>query len=154
MKGEVLLWGEVWLYNSDKVGLPTGKSGSSVRLPRGFSCSKVSLPSLCGKAHSRAKLPGVSLIMGEGSLYNTDDWAANLGLCSALRAFKKGGIFIVSHLLRHGTSVYTFSSERPAPMSHSGIRTPTQGSSDLCARCSNHCATRAATYDGLFLPST
>ena len=29
----------------------------------------------------------------------TGDWAANLGLCSALRAFKQGGIFIVPHLL-------------------------------------------------------
>jgi hypothetical protein len=35
------------------------------------------------------------------------DRAANLGLCSALRAFEQGGIFIVPHLLRHGTSVYT-----------------------------------------------
>jgi hypothetical protein len=39
--------------------------------------------------------------------------------CSALRTFEQGGIFIVSHLLRHGTSVYTVSSERPAPTSHS-----------------------------------
>jgi hypothetical protein len=51
-------------------------------------------------------------------------WLGNLGLCSALRAFKQGGIFIVPHLLRHGTSVYTVSSERPAPTSHSGVRTP------------------------------
>jgi hypothetical protein len=35
-----------------------------------------------------------------------------------------GGIFVVPHLLRHGTSVYTVSSKRPAPTSHSGIRTP------------------------------
>jgi hypothetical protein len=33
------------------------------------------------------------------------DRAANLGRCSALRAFEQGGIFIVLHLLRHGTSV-------------------------------------------------
>jgi hypothetical protein len=52
------------------------------------------------------------------------DRAANFGLCSALMAFEQGGIFIVSHLLRHGTSVYTVSSERPTPMSHSGIQTP------------------------------
>jgi hypothetical protein len=52
------------------------------------------------------------------------DEAANLGLCSALRAFEQVGVFIVPHLLRLGTSVYTFSSERPAPTSHSGIRTP------------------------------
>jgi hypothetical protein len=54
----------------------------------------------------------------------TGDRAANLGLCSPLRAFEQGGIFIVPHLLRHGASVYTASSERPAPTSHSGIRTP------------------------------
>jgi hypothetical protein len=47
----------------------------------------------------------------------------NLGLCSALRAFEQGGIFIVPHLLWQGTSVYTVSSERPVPTSHSGIRT-------------------------------
>jgi hypothetical protein len=33
-------------------------------------------------------------------------WAANLGLCSALRAFEQGGIFIVPHVLRHGTGLY------------------------------------------------
>jgi hypothetical protein len=29
----------------------------------------------------------------------TGDRAANLGLCSALRAFEQGGVFIVQHLL-------------------------------------------------------
>jgi hypothetical protein len=37
----------------------------------------------------------------------------NLSLCSALRAFEQGGVFIVSHLLWHGTSVFPVSSERP-----------------------------------------
>jgi hypothetical protein len=37
----------------------------------------------------------------------------NLGLCSALRAFEQGGIFIVPHLLRHGASVFLVSSEGP-----------------------------------------
>jgi hypothetical protein len=37
----------------------------------------------------------------------------NLGLCSALRAFVQGGIFIVPHLLWHGTSVFPVSSEGP-----------------------------------------
>jgi hypothetical protein len=37
----------------------------------------------------------------------------NLGLCSALRAFEQRGIFIVSHLLRHGVSVFPVSSEGP-----------------------------------------
>jgi hypothetical protein len=37
-----------------------------------------------------------------------------LGLCSALTAFEQGGIFIVPHLLWHGTSVYPVSSEGPA----------------------------------------
>jgi hypothetical protein len=37
----------------------------------------------------------------------------NLGLCSALRAFEQGWIFIVPHLLWHGTSVFPVSSEGP-----------------------------------------
>jgi hypothetical protein len=37
----------------------------------------------------------------------------NLDLCSALRAFEQGGIFIVPHLLWHGTSVFPVSSEAP-----------------------------------------
>jgi hypothetical protein len=37
---------------------------------------------------------------------------ANLGLCSALRAFEQGEIIIVSHLLWHGTSVFPVSSKR------------------------------------------
>jgi hypothetical protein len=37
----------------------------------------------------------------------------NLGLCSALRAFEQGGIFIVPHLLWHGASVFPVSSEGP-----------------------------------------
>ena len=45
MKGEVLLWWEVSdSTTSDRVGLPTGKSGFRVRLLREFSCSRVSLP--------------------------------------------------------------------------------------------------------------
>jgi hypothetical protein len=36
-----------------------------------------------------------------------------LDLCSALRAFEQGGIFIVPHLLWHGTSVFPVSSEGP-----------------------------------------
>jgi hypothetical protein len=35
----------------------------------------------------------------------------NLGLCSALRAFEQEVIFIVPHLLWHGTSVFPVSSE-------------------------------------------
>jgi hypothetical protein len=53
-----------------------------------------------------------------------------------------GGIFIV----RHGTSVYTVSFERPAPTSHSGIRTP--NATDHCTRRSNHCATQATCLIG------
>jgi hypothetical protein len=37
----------------------------------------------------------------------------NLGLCSALRVFEQGGIFIVLHLLWHGTSVFPVSFEGP-----------------------------------------
>jgi hypothetical protein len=35
---------------------------------------------------------------------------------SALKAFEQGGIFIVPHLLWHGTSVYSVSSEERPPM--------------------------------------
>jgi hypothetical protein len=35
----------------------------------------------------------------------------NLGLCSAIKAFEQGGIFIVTHLLWHGTSAFPVSSE-------------------------------------------
>jgi hypothetical protein len=41
------------------------------------------------------------------------DGLQNLGLCSALRAFKQRGIFIVPHLLWHGTSGFPVSSEGP-----------------------------------------
>jgi hypothetical protein len=37
----------------------------------------------------------------------------NLSLCSALRAFEQGGIFIVPHLLWHGASIFPVSSEGP-----------------------------------------
>jgi hypothetical protein len=40
----------------------------------------------------------------------------NLGLCSALRAFEQGGIFIVPHLLWHGTSVFPVFIRRTAPI--------------------------------------
>jgi hypothetical protein len=36
----------------------------------------------------------------------TGEGLQNLGLCSALRAFEQGGIFIVPHLLWHGDSVF------------------------------------------------
>jgi hypothetical protein len=41
----------------------------------------------------------------------------NLSLCSALRAFEQGGIFIVPHLLRHGTSVFFGFIRKTAPFS-------------------------------------
>jgi hypothetical protein len=43
----------------------------------------------------------------------TGEGLHNLGLCSALRAFEQGGIFIVPHLLWHGASVFLVSSEGP-----------------------------------------
>jgi hypothetical protein len=36
-----------------------------------------------------------------------------ISACSSLRAFEQGGIFIVPHLLRNGTSVFLVSSEGP-----------------------------------------
>jgi hypothetical protein len=41
----------------------------------------------------------------------TGEGLQNLGLCSALRAFEQGGIFIVPYLLWHGASVFPVSSE-------------------------------------------
>jgi hypothetical protein len=49
----------------------------------------------------------------------------------------------VPHLLRHGTSVYTVSSEGPALTSHSGIRTGDARIIRSLRLRSNHCATRA-----------
>jgi hypothetical protein len=48
-----------------------------------------------------------------GDVTITGEGLQNLGLCSALRAFEQGGIFIVPHLLWHGTSVFPVSSEGP-----------------------------------------
>jgi hypothetical protein len=50
-------------------------------------------------------LYGDVIIAGEG--------LQNLGPCSALRAFEQGGIFIMPHLLWHGTSFFPVSSEGP-----------------------------------------
>jgi hypothetical protein len=53
----------------------------------------------------------------------------NLGLCSALRAFKQGGIFIVPHLLWHGTSGFPVTPEE-APHSVASYDTR-RGEEDL-----------------------
>jgi hypothetical protein len=50
-------------------------------------------------------LYGDDTIAGEG--------LQNLGLCSAFKAYEQGEIFIVPHLLWHGTSVFPVSSEEP-----------------------------------------
>jgi hypothetical protein len=50
--------------------------------------------------------------------------AAKFRTCSVLRAFEQGGIFIVSHLLWHGVSVFPVSSEGPP---HSVASYNTQG---------------------------
>ena len=60
------------------------------------------LKAICFTSRSRIfQLYGVVTIAGEG--------LQNLGVCSALRACEQGGIFIVSHLLRHGISVFAVS---------------------------------------------
>jgi hypothetical protein len=72
------------------------------------------------------------------------DRAANLGLCSALRAFEQGGIFIMPHLLRQPRFIRSHLKDRhPRPTVK--FEPPTHGSLDLCARRSNHCATRATS---------
>ena len=48
-----------------------------------------------------------------GDVTITDEGLQNLGLCSALRAFEQGGIFIVPHLQRHEPLVFSVSSEGP-----------------------------------------
>jgi hypothetical protein len=48
-----------------------------------------------------------------GDVTITGEGLQNLGLCSALRTFEQGGIFILPHLLWHGASVYAVSSEGP-----------------------------------------
>jgi hypothetical protein len=45
---------------------------------------------------------------------NTGEGLQILGLCSALMAFVQGGIYIVPHLLWHGASVFSVSSEGPS----------------------------------------
>jgi hypothetical protein len=45
-------------------------------------------------------------LYGDVDITIADEGLQNLGLCSALRAFEQGGIFIVQHLLWHGTSVF------------------------------------------------
>ena len=72
-----------------------------------FSCSTdFCLFIYCFTSRSRIfHLYGDVTITGEG--------LQNLGLCSALRAFEQGGIFIVPHPLRHGASVFPVSSEGP-----------------------------------------
>jgi hypothetical protein len=60
----------------------------------------------CFTSRSRLfHLHGDVTIAGEG--------LQKLGLCSALRAFEHGGIFIVPHLLWHRTSIFPVSSEVP-----------------------------------------
>jgi hypothetical protein len=84
----------------------------------------------CFTSRSRIfHLYGDVTIAGEG--------LQNLGLCSALRAFEQGGIFIVPRLLRHGTSVFPVSS---APFSR--LLRHTRG-------CGGHSLTRILT--GLIL---
>jgi hypothetical protein len=48
-----------------------------------------------------------------GDVTIAGDGLQNLGLCLVLRAFEQGGIFIVPHLLWHGTSVFPILSEGP-----------------------------------------
>jgi hypothetical protein len=52
-----------------------------------------------GKSYYIASFPGGKATMGEKLLYNTGEGLQNFGLCSTLRAFEQGGIFIVPHPL-------------------------------------------------------
>jgi hypothetical protein len=65
----------------------------------------------CFTSRSRIfHLYGDVTIAGEGR--------QNSGLCSALLPFEQGRIFIVPHLLWHGTSVFQVSSDGPPPFNH------------------------------------
>jgi hypothetical protein len=48
-----------------------------------------------------------------GDVTITGEGQQNLGLCSVLRAIEQGGIFVVPHLLWHGTLVFSVLSEGP-----------------------------------------
>jgi hypothetical protein len=65
--------------------------------------------------------------------------------CLAFMAFSSAGSFSCQHLQRHGISVYTVSSEGPASMFHSGIRTGESRITRSLRLRSNHCATWAAS---------
>ena len=91
-------------------------------------------------------------IAGEG--------AANLGLSSALRVFEHEGIFLVSHLLWHGASVFPVSSEWP-PHSitsycwwRAGKLRPMLSIQGLWAGKDLYCATYAVTRGLSFLVSS
>jgi hypothetical protein len=48
-----------------------------------------------------------------GDVTITGEGLQKLGLCSAFRTFEQGWIFIVPHLLWHGASVFSVSSQGP-----------------------------------------
>jgi hypothetical protein len=48
-----------------------------------------------------------------GDVTTAGEGLQNFGLCSALRVFQHGGIFIMPHLPWHGASVFPVSSEGP-----------------------------------------
>jgi hypothetical protein len=68
----------------------------------------------------------------------------HLDLCLALIAFSSEVSYLCQYL-RHGTSVYTVSSQGPAPTSHSWIRTGNARITRFMRLHSNHCTTRVAT---------
>jgi hypothetical protein len=48
-----------------------------------------------------------------GDITTAGEELQKFGLCSVLRAFERGGIFIMPHLLWHGTSFFPISFEGP-----------------------------------------
>jgi hypothetical protein len=94
-------------------------------------CREYAIPLHTTKSIENTNVQKMDLFVAARAIFSymaavtiTGDRAANLGLCSALRAFEQGGVFVVPHLLRHGASVCTVSSKRPTLTSHNGIRTP------------------------------
>jgi hypothetical protein len=79
-----------------------------------------------------------------GDVTITNEVLQNFSICSALRAYEQGGIFIVPHLLRHGARFFrSHPNDRP-------IQSPLTTHKGMCKTYSNRILTgphSAASYD-------
>jgi hypothetical protein len=79
-----------------------------------------------------------------GDVTITGERLQNLVLCSVLRIFEQGDIFIVPHLLWHGTSVFLVSFEGPP---HSVFSYHTQGDVEDISNIDPHESHSVTSYD-------